>query len=425
MNHRSVRFPREEGQVIIFTLLCMTCLFGFVALASDVGILLKARRTVQTAADAAAMAGAAEINYTTTDSTTVDAVAKAAASTNGYTNGTNNVTITTSGSSGPSTGPHAGNTAYVEVVISQPVQTLFMKFFSKSSMTVGARAVAGLAAVNDSCIYITSPSAQPAMHLQGSFNLNAPHCGILINSNQTGALDFTGGNGKNQGVLDAGAVGVVGTATGKTSDSTATINQNIGQFSDPMGSITPPDPSNLTCSAPTGGVLSGTIPAPSGGVACYSGNVTVGAGGVTTTLGTGTYVFTGNVTFAGAVNSGTGGVTIDLNSGSLTENTGSALNLVAPTTGTYHDTVIMAPSTNTGTLNFSIGDATGSITGIIHAPGMGITMQDAGGNNKGALNFTVDVIVATWSQTAATVNMSSYSQAHPTTSPLKVPTLVE
>jgi len=412
-----MRFRNEEGQVMVFTLLCMTCLLGFVALATDVGVMLKAKRTIQTAADAGAMAGASEINYTVIDGKTIAEVAKGATSQNGYTDGSGGVSVVVNPP--PLNGAYVGNAAYVEVIVSQSVPTLFMKLFGRNAMTVGARAVAGLASVNESCIYVTSPNAQPAMHLQGSFNLNAPHCGIVINSTAVGALDFTGGNGKSQGVLDAGAVGVVGTATGKTSDSTVAINQDLAQFTDPLQSLTPPDPSTMTCTTPTGGVLSGAISA-----GCYNGNVTLGAKGTTTTMGAGTYVFKGNLTLAGDIN-GTAGVTLDLNSGSLTENTGTTLNLSPSASGTYHDVVIMAPLSNTSNLNFSIGDATGTIKGIIHTPGMNMTMQDAGGNNKGALNFTIDLIVGTYDQTAATVNMSSYSQANPTTSPLKVPTLVE
>ena len=48
---------------MILTLLCMTCLLGFVAFAADVGTLLHAKRNLQIAADSAAIAGAAELNY--------------------------------------------------------------------------------------------------------------------------------------------------------------------------------------------------------------------------------------------------------------------------------------------------------------------------------------------------------------------------
>ena len=77
-----MRLLREEsGQVLVLTLVCMGILFGMLGLAVDVGTLFHARRNMQTAADAAAMAGATELYYN--GPTNVTAVAQAAAKANG------------------------------------------------------------------------------------------------------------------------------------------------------------------------------------------------------------------------------------------------------------------------------------------------------------------------------------------------------
>ena len=57
------RLKDESGQALIITALCMTCLFGFAALATDVGIILREKRMAQTAADGAAVAGASELAF--------------------------------------------------------------------------------------------------------------------------------------------------------------------------------------------------------------------------------------------------------------------------------------------------------------------------------------------------------------------------
>ena len=57
------RLGNDVGQVSILTVLCLTCLLGFVAFAVDVGILLRAKQVAQTAADSAVMAAVAEFNY--------------------------------------------------------------------------------------------------------------------------------------------------------------------------------------------------------------------------------------------------------------------------------------------------------------------------------------------------------------------------
>ena len=54
----------QSGQVLVLAALAMTALMGFMALATDVGILFRARRNRQIAADAAAVAGALDYLYT-------------------------------------------------------------------------------------------------------------------------------------------------------------------------------------------------------------------------------------------------------------------------------------------------------------------------------------------------------------------------
>jgi len=50
-------FRDEAGQTLVFTAFLMCCLFGFMAMAIDVGVLLRAQRRMQTAADAGAARG--------------------------------------------------------------------------------------------------------------------------------------------------------------------------------------------------------------------------------------------------------------------------------------------------------------------------------------------------------------------------------
>src|SRR5258708_349627 len=84
----------ESGQALIITALGMTCLFGFAALATDVGLLLREKRMAQTAADGAAVAGASELFV---GDPQVSSVAKSAAGLNGFTDGSNGVTVVVNG----------------------------------------------------------------------------------------------------------------------------------------------------------------------------------------------------------------------------------------------------------------------------------------------------------------------------------------
>ena len=69
-----MRIHRDErGQTILLVALSLPLLLGFIGMATDVGALFKDKRTMQTAADAGAIAGALHIS----DGTSI-AAAKAA-----------------------------------------------------------------------------------------------------------------------------------------------------------------------------------------------------------------------------------------------------------------------------------------------------------------------------------------------------------
>jgi uncharacterized membrane protein len=53
----------EHGQMLVLVALSMTVLLGFLALAVDVGLLFRAKRTMQVAADAAAVPESSKLHY--------------------------------------------------------------------------------------------------------------------------------------------------------------------------------------------------------------------------------------------------------------------------------------------------------------------------------------------------------------------------
>ena len=76
----------EGGQTLVLVALSMTFLLGFMALAIDVGLLFRAHRNVQIAADAAAIAAALDYKYNNSI-TSAQTAGQSAASINGVTNG--------------------------------------------------------------------------------------------------------------------------------------------------------------------------------------------------------------------------------------------------------------------------------------------------------------------------------------------------
>ena len=186
-------FRDEAGQTLVFTAFLMCCLFGFMAMAIDVGVLFRAQRKAQTAADAAAIAGGLEYFYH--GSTNAATVARAAAGNNGITDTLNQVTVNIP----PSSGWHTG-AGYLEVIVRQPNPTVFMAAFGGllaggnsdvKSVTVGARAVTGIVP-GQSCIYVTDPSAPGSLSISGGGTVKSPDCSITIDSTSTAALCITG-----------------------------------------------------------------------------------------------------------------------------------------------------------------------------------------------------------------------------------------
>jgi hypothetical protein len=418
------RMRDESGQTVILVALCLTCILGFVGFATDVGVLLHAKRNLQIAADAAALAGANEINI---DPTQIIAAAKAASAQNGYTDGANSVTVTPT--NGPADGPHAGDAGYVEAIVTQTQPTFFMRLFNFSSMPVSARAVAFNGASNGSgCLHALNGSDADTINLQGHFTVDAPGCQVLDNSTDSCGLDFTGAAGN----LTAGSVSVAGGACGHESDSNPPPTEGAPQVSDPLAnSYTPIPPASWPActAAPSGnqwGISGGRTYNPSGSspttLFCYSS----GTGSISNavTMNPGTYIFTGSLGLSGHGSlNGTAGVTIYLAAPSGNMNMGgsgnSNLSLIAPSTGPFANVAIYQEPADTNPVNME-GTPVSGLTGIIYLP---TAMLELGGNST-TQNLTTDLIVnKLFVFGSATVNISDDSVTHNT--PLHTIALVE
>src|SRR5579863_7409543 len=196
------RLKDERGQAMALTAVGFSMLLALMALSVDTGVIFRAKRRLQVAADAAALAGTMDYLYNGS-TTSAATAAKAASSANGFTDGSNGVTVTASDP--PADGPNSGSTAFLEAIVSEPVHTYFMGIAGFKTMTVKARAVAGTPTAGDACIWVMAPSG-PALHLQGSYDIEATGCGIYVNSNTSDAFGDTG----NGGTVNAKFLDVVG-----------------------------------------------------------------------------------------------------------------------------------------------------------------------------------------------------------------------
>jgi Flp pilus assembly protein TadG len=201
-NSRRYRF----GGVIPLTVLCLSVLAGVVALVIDGGTLMEARRHVQAAADASALAGAADLftNYPTNKGLDVSGSAQASAlttaSANGYTNDgvQSTVTINVSPQSYQS-GPNAGTAippGYIEVIIRYNASHLFSGIFGVGTTPVVARAVARgrTAPLSNNSVTVLNANNSSTLSVASLGSLKTTG-GLAVNTISSSALNLPGSLG--------------------------------------------------------------------------------------------------------------------------------------------------------------------------------------------------------------------------------------
>ncbi len=422
--------------------LSMAVLLGFAAFATDVGVMLNAKRRVQSAADSAAIAAA----WGVSQNTGAVATGTAAATANGYTAGTdaNGYATTVDIEPTPIDGQFAGQSGYTEAIITQQVPTFFMHMFGRDSATVAARAVATDKGSSLNCLTATK-ATDTTMIFKGSFHVTAPGCAVSVQSSDPDALQFTGGAGS----LTAASVSVVGGDGGQTGDSTPAPTTGADYSGDPLaGQLTTPSygPSGTTPCTDVSSTGIGTtgsqtyIPNPTGTV-CYSSTGDINLTNVN--LAPGTYIFnnpTGTLVLGGAINGPTTSgstdpstASIDHSSGAgvtlyvlggMNETAGTVLNLYAPGSGSYSGILLWGGGTYAGTsicptgtgnagpgvIQLNLGNSTGNFYGIIYAPTSDLVFQDSGSDSAGP-DITTNIVVGTMCDQTADINITSYTQA--------------
>lgn len=445
----------EKGQVLVMTAFCMACLLGCLGLAVDVGVLFNARRQMQTAADAAAMAAATEAFYNGTASTNIKPKAYAAAKANGVDNAVaGNVVMVTVG---PTIQPGSVSCAScVEVQLSQPSHTVFMATMSQwmfksnqfNGINVSAMAVAGAPGYSHTCMFVMDPTGNDTLDIHGAGKIAASGCDIYVNSNSDSALCVTGSAGKSD-LTPGGSIVVHG-----GQDSSGNCNGNPGPptsfksgvESSPYAKTLPTDPTTNCNTGNTfdlkssGGTLTGTIAGPGyGNYVCYT-NSAITHGGITpvtlsgATLKAGNYIFETGVTITGATTIGegngsttspatntNGGATVIVTGGSYDSGTATTFTDYAPAdpNNIYNGLAIYQVASDSNAMNLQFGSGSSIFDGAVYAPSAKVTLHDQGG----AVNATQLIVGSIYLN--GTVNLQNYSALNPTTSPFRVITLVQ
>lgn len=424
----------DEGQATVLFALSLVMLLGFMGMAVEVGLMYRTRENTQIAADAAAKAAALDYLYNGSPSS-AQAIGKAASSANGYTDGTGGVTVTINvpPKSGPAT---TGN--YAEAIVTGPFNLLFFRGFlamtgSKlTSINVSSRAVAGEPNPGSTCIWLLA-STGTGLRLQGAYDIEAPNCGIYVNSSSSSAVSVTG----NGGTMNVQYLDAVGNSVPKHQTSPTPVTPNTAPRNNPWSNLTGPTvpgSCNITSSATS--ITSSNVAQVSGSavndVVCFTNSVTLSDVNLPGASSGVVYVFENGVSVSGTVTLGTGtydsgtgqfintsGAVMEIQQGTLSQGN-ATLNIYAPTSGTYNGIAILQPITNPNELQVQFGSGNQVLDGYIFAPGAEVYLQDNGGG------ITATGIVAdSMFDKASTINIPSYDQANKLSTPNRDVILVE
>jgi Flp pilus assembly protein TadG len=354
----------ESGQAIVAVAIGLVVLLGVLGLGIDFGYLRYMKRQMQTAADAAAIAGSGMLDFGS--SSAITTAAQAVAAKNGFTNGSNGVTVAVNNPpSFLATDPHKGDSKYVEVVISQSQPTFFAKALGVRAVPLTTRAE-GAEGGGNNCIFALDPSGNPALAVDLLAAISSS-CGVVDeSSNSSDALQcalFAG--------LRASSIGVVGGVTDfLCAISPTPVTIKTPSPADPLAGT--PKPAVGACPAAAGGtVSSGTFTGAKTGLNINGGgtvtlNPGVYCGGIRANLGAKINLNPGTYILANATSGSTFGLTVDLGTsingtgvtfynfgtnGAITfafsSFTTGGVNLVAPTSGTYEGILFFQDPGNT------------------------------------------------------------------------------
>ncbi len=434
---RDFHRPRSGG-VLPLTVLSLSVLAGVVALVVDGGTLMEARRHVQAGADAAALAGAADLftNYIANQGTdpngTATASALTTASANGYTNdGVQSVVTVSVSPQNYQGGPNVGlplPAGYIEVIVQYNASHLFTGIFGAGTTPVVARAVARgrTTPLSNNSVVTMNTSFAPSIQV-GLLSSLQTSAGVTVNSNSSSILSLAGSTGitASQFNVTASASSGLGSILSELHGlgGTSPTIKTISSIPDPLRFLPVPNSTSLGLTTKATNLLvgSGTMNLYPG---IYSGGIRV-VGSATVILhantdgSPGIYFLEGTtglqVLMGGSVMTAPGetaGVMIfnEWSSATAAVNLSSTgkVSLIPPSSGTYRGVGIFqqagTPTAPGPTISLN-GNGSVNLAGTVYAPHAPVSLS-----SKNPANVMGGQIVSDTLSVSGSVYVSSGSQ---------------
>jgi len=401
----------RKGAVTVTAALCLSAFLGVLALAIDGGLWMAERRRAQAAADSAALAAASVLYERFNADKGLDPTGKAKAAAieyaekYGYTNDETTtpkqirviVEIPPSSDEGAAN-PESqyerqfvGKAGYVKVRVQTYQRRLFSAVFGGGGLFVARRAVAGgvntTFSYSSAAIIALDPSSAESLTTSGNPDTRlVTNAGIKVKSNNSAALTVKGGGGVTAPEIEiVGGTKVTGGGVLK-----ATVLAPREPIVDPLASIKPPDPADL--SLPLRSYNGGSTLNP--GV--YNSGISI-TGGTSVTMNPGVYyIKSGGFSLGGNSNLTGAGVMIYIadGGGKLDFQGGGVVKMSAPTNGPYAG-MILYQDRNSNTALSIAGGANTKMTGTLYAPGAALAISGGAPNDE----YGSQIIVRTLSIT--------------------------
>lgn len=376
----TLRFMQaESGQTLPFTAISIFVLVGFLGIGIDMGHLRFAKRHLQLAADAAALAAGLELRTcgAANPCTAMAAAGLSSLTENGFTGATVSYNCSTMQSGAlvlslntppcalGSGDPNAGKSGFLEVQLQQPTRMFFAQIFGLRQVSLTARAEVWHG--GGPCIYALDPNGTAAISVAAGLTST---CGIVDESTSANALGCTAGRILAPQITVAGGIGGLLCSVSPKPRTGAPVPVPA----DPLKYLA--TPSQLICGTSTGftlhGATSATPLALTTGVytlypdKAYCGGLSIGIGAQVT--------FTPGVYVIRSTNALNGGLSINL------------LSTVVATGVTFYNAgpngAFSMTATGTGVGNVSMSAQTsGPYAGILY-------FQDANNRNAGTISAT-------------------------------------
>jgi Flp pilus assembly protein TadG len=360
---------------------------GITAIAVDGGLLLDDHERVQSAADTAALAAAADLyaNYLTGNGLDPNGTASKGAFANAAANGFTNdgVASIVTVNIPPTSGPFTGKPSYAEVIIQYNQKRGFSNIFGDGDIPVKARAVAqgSWSTIKDG-ILVLDPTLKGSLSTGGGGSINitggAP---VIVDSNNAQAAIANGGGSMSAPLFDI--TGVPGTGAPGGGSFTGTIYSGVPPTPDPLRYLPAPDPTTMALESKNATQIAGTknvtlYP----GV--YVGGIKVtGQGNVTLMPGI-YYMQGGGFSYTGQGNLNATGVMIynapQSSSDTVNVSGSGSVNWTPPTSGLYQGLSIFQDRTATATVTIS-GGGSMYITGTFYAAAAQMNISGSGTTN--------------------------------------------